>query len=49
MLSLVHALEDRLVSQNQINQILVKYLKSDDWNCRKICVDTSYSFLVINN
>ena len=27
----------------------MKYLKSEDWNCRKICVDIGNALLIINH
>jgi hypothetical protein len=49
ILSLVLNLEEKLTVMSQVHTFLAKYLKSDDWNCRKICVDIGNALLIINN
>jgi len=49
ILSLVINLEEKLTVLNQVHTLVSKHLKSDDWNCRKSCVDIGNALLVINN
>jgi len=48
VLSLVLCLQDQLSVHNQVLNLLMKYLRNDDWNCRKICIDICYALLDIN-
>jgi len=36
-----------LTVEHQVVNLVIKYLKHEDWNCRKMCVDISYALLVI--
>lgn len=48
MLSLVLRLQHRFSEDIQVSNLLLKYLKNEDWSCRKACVDLSYALLEIN-
>lgn len=48
VLSMVLCLEERLEVEQQVVGILLKYLRNEEWICRKNCVDISYALLVIN-
>ena len=47
ILSVILSLEDKFNSEMLVQSIILRNLKNDDWNTRKICVDISYSLLVI--
>ena len=49
ILALVLNLEEKINVLPQIHNFLMKYLKSEDWNCRKICVDIGNALLIINH
>jgi hypothetical protein len=48
VLSLVLCLGGELSVSTQVLNLLMKYLRNEDWNCRKVCVDISYALLDIN-
>jgi hypothetical protein len=46
--ALVLCLEEKLTAQHQVVGLLLKYLRNEDWNCRKTSVEIAYALLVIN-
>ena len=49
ILTLVLNLEEKLNVHAQIYGFLSKYLKHEDWSCRKTCVDIGNALLIINH
>lgn len=45
---MVLCLEERLEVESVVVALLLKYLRHEDWSCRKNCVDIGYALLVIN-
>jgi hypothetical protein len=35
--------------EQQVVTLLLKYLRHEEWSCRKNCVDIAYALLVINH
>jgi hypothetical protein len=48
ILSLVLNLEEKLEVESNVVSCLLKYLRHEDWSCRKNCIDIAYALLVIN-
>ena len=49
ILALVLNLEQKSNVLHQVQNFLMKYLRSEDWNCRKTCVDIGNALLIINH